>query len=105
MRIKLKGGEEITLKWHPMNCVGYRAESIEIDRDDIRAMREYAMGNPHEFAVAMMQLEARFGIETPIPIVSAADVPKIYTCAVCGSDDVNRYVRCQHAGCPDGRDR
>lgn len=30
---------------------------------------------------------------------------KPYRCGPCGSTDPTRYTRCNHAGCPDGRDR
>lgn len=29
----------------------------------------------------------------------------IYTCPTCSSHDPDAYVRCQHPGCPDGRDK
>lgn len=29
---------------------------------------------------------------------------KEYCCPECSSNDPNKYVRCQWAGCPDGRD-
>lgn len=33
------------------------------------------------------------------------DVPERYECPVCFSPDPNRYMRCDHPGCTDGRDR
>ena len=29
----------------------------------------------------------------------------LYRCGVCGSHDELCYLRCDHPGCPDGRDR
>lgn len=34
-----------------------------------------------------------------------AQTKKEYRCGVCGSTDLQRYMRCDHPACPDGRDR
>lgn len=45
-------------------------------------------------------------IEQPAPVMERpTPVTKPYRCGTCGSNDLQRYQRCQHAGCPDGRDR
>lgn len=37
-------------------------------------------------------------------VQAALDTIDGYTCPVCGSRDPSAYARCDHAGCPDGRD-
>lgn len=60
MKIHLKSGDTLTLRWSPGNCTGYRAEKIEIDATDVDAMASYARTDPRGFQTAMAQLVHRF---------------------------------------------
>ena len=33
------------------------------------------------------------------------ETPRAYRCGACGTSDRQRYQRCNHPGCPDGRDQ
>lgn len=46
---------------------------------------------------AEIVLRDRLYVQPPAPIN--------YCCGVCGSHDPNHYMRCDHPGCMDGRDR
>lgn len=51
-----------------------------------------------EDAAIVLNALDRCGIEQP-------ETKKEYRCGVCGSTDLQRYMRCDHPACPDGRDR
>lgn len=60
MRIQTPEGYVRNAPFSPANCVGYVAEIIGLDADDVKAMRKLAHDAPREFQIAMLQLEGRF---------------------------------------------
>lgn len=59
MTITLRDGSTMERRF-PHGITGFVAFHIEIDAEDIRAMREMAARDPERFNAAMLQLENRF---------------------------------------------
>lgn len=56
----------------------------------------------HDDAIRMAAQDIRALPHPPMPAEVAATRP--YTCPVCKTTDPHGYLRCQYAGCLDGRD-